>query len=700
MPQLLIELFSEEIPARMQARAGQALQTLVCDRLAGAGLSGSAVRVFAGLRRLTLVVEEVPERAPDRTEERKGPRIDAPAAAIEGFLKASGLASVDAAERRDTGKGVVLFAVTHIPGRPAVEVLPALIAEAILALGWPKSMRWAHGTMSWVRPLRSIIALFDGAPLPGGISFGDSRSGAAAGYTPVVAGAGLAYGAVTYGHRFLAPAAIEVTSFADYAERLAAAKVVLDPVERRARIEAGAAALAASAGLTVVPDPALLDEVTGLVEWPVPLIGRIDDAFMDLPPEVMTTSMRSHQKYFACRTAEGALANRFIVVSNMETADGGAAIVAGNERVLRARLSDARFFWDQDRRQPLEEFGRQLADRVFHAKLGSVAERVGRITGLARSLAPVVGADPDLVVRAARLAKCDLAAGMVGEFPELQGVMGRYYALQQAERPEVAHAIADHYAPAGPNDRCPTAPVSVALALADKLDHLVNLMAAGERATGSGDPFGLRRAALGILRLIRENGLRLDLRDWLQRVPAVHPAPLEAIRLFVVERLTVVLRDAGHSAGRIAAVLTADGALDPVQVEARLTALAGFLGSDDGTNLLAAYKRATNILRIEEKRDGKSLDRPVDPGLLVDEAEQALHHALEAMRAEAATAMAAEDFSAAMAAFGQVRAPLDRFFDRVTVNADDAHLRLNRLALLALIRATFDRVAQFGAIDG
>ncbi len=492
MADLLLELFSEEIPARMQARAVDDLKRLVGDELGKANLVSAAATAFVTPRRLTLAVEGLPRQQPDVTEERKGPRVGSPDKAIEGFLRSAGVASLDQCEQRDTGKGIFWFAVARRSGGSTAAVLPALLTAAILALPWPKSMRWSGHGLRWVRPLQSIVALFDGRPLEGRVPLDDQHA--------------VEFGAEVRGHRFLAPEPFSVTSFADYRDRLRRARVILDPQERRAEILRQAVARAEDAGLTMRPDDALLDEVVGLVEWPVVLIGRIDEAFMSVPPEVLTTSMRTHQKYFSLLDGKGRLAPRFLVVSNMETADGGAAIVAGNERVLRARLSDARFFWDQDHKIRLEARVPALANIVFHAKLGTVAEKVMRLQTLAAELAPrIPGAEIDMVRSAALLAKADLTTGMVGEFPELQGVMGRYYALDEGEAPAVANAIAEHYAPLGPNDRCPTAPVSVAVALADKIDSLVGFFAVGEKPTGSKDPFALRRAALGVIRLILEN---------------------------------------------------------------------------------------------------------------------------------------------------------------------------------------------------
>jgi glycyl-tRNA synthetase beta chain len=518
------------------------------------------------------------------------------------------------------------------------------------------------------------------------------------------------FGATTRGHRFLAPLPFTVMSFADYRDRLRRAHVILDPQDRRAAILRQAAAKAEAAELTTRPDEALLDEVVGLVEWPVVLIGGIDDAFMDLPPEVLTTSMRTHQKYFSLLDGEGKLAPRFLVVSNMETADGGAAIVAGNERVLRARLSDAKFFWDQDHKVRLEARVPALANIVFHARLGTVAEKVMRLQTLAAELAPnIPGAEIDMVRSAALLAKADLTTGMVGEFPELQGVMGRYYAIDDGEAPAVANAIAEHYAPLGPNDRCPTAPVSVAVALADKVDSLVGFFAVGERPTGSKDPFALRRAALGVIRLILENRLRLKLREVFRRADffraEARPGPADAVDVdellgFLADRLKVALREQGVRHDLIAAVFALGSEDDLVRLLARVEALGRFLATDDGANLLTASKRASNIVRIEEKRDGASHDAEPSPDLLRQDEEKALSDALLSARERAAACLAADDFSGAMAALAQLRRPVDAFFDGVTVNCEEPDLRANRLRLLSQIRATLGTVADFSRIEG
>ncbi|MEE9210292.1 MAG: glycine--tRNA ligase subunit beta, partial [Kiloniellales bacterium] len=483
MPELLLELLSEEIPARMQARAAEDLCRGVTGRLTGAGLAFEEARAYVTPRRLALVVTGLPAKQPDTLEEKKGPRLDAPEKAIQGFLRGHNLASIDQAELRETAKGSFYFLVRRRNGQASAKVLPGILVEAIQAFTWPKSMRWGANGFTWVRPLHGVTAIFDGKKLHGRLVLGAGRT--------------LAFGNRTQGHRFLAPRTFAVTSFADYEKKLKAAKVILDPAERRAIILKQAKQKAARAKLVLKDDPALLDEVTGLVEWPVVLMGRIDPEFMDLPPEVLSTALRAHQKYLALVDRSGALANRFLMVANMETADQGKEIAAGNERVLRARLADARFFWDQDRKTPLAARTPRLGQIVFHAKLGTLDQKIDRVQALAAEIAShIEGADQDRVRSAARLCKADLVTGMVGEFPELQGVMGRYYALADGEHAEVADAIAEHYAPQGPNDACPSAPVSVALALADKIDTLAGFWAIDEKPTGSKDPYALRRAAL------------------------------------------------------------------------------------------------------------------------------------------------------------------------------------------------------------
>ena len=689
MAELLLELLSEEIPARMQARAAEDLRRLVGDGLAGNGLAFTEARSFVTPRRLTLVVDGLPAAQPDVAEEKRGPRVGAPQQAIDGFLKAAGVA-LEACEQRDTGKGVFWFAVIDRRGRPTAAVIRDVVEQTLADFPWPKSMRWGSHTVRWVRPLQRILCLFDGAVVP--VAFG-----------PVTAGR------TTVGHHFLAPEPFEVAGFADYADRLRAAKVMLDPAERRETIQGGASRLAAAGGVTLRPDEGLLAEVAGLVEWPVALPGEIDRAFMDVPAEVLITSMRSHQKYFSLLTADGSLAPRFVVVANTEASDGGAAIIAGNQRVLRARLSDAKFFWDTDRRQTLASRLPKLGERLFYAGLGTVADKAARLQRLARHLTfHVVGAEVGHATRAAELCKADLATEMVGEFPELQGVMGRYYALHDGEAADVADAIAEHYAPQGPNDRCPTAPVSVAVSLADKIDSLVGFFGIGEKPTGSKDPFALRRAALGVIRLIIENDLRLPLLPFFKLAHAEYGGALTRsaddtaadLLDFFADRLKVHLRERGVRHDLVHAVFAPGGEDDLVRLLARVAALAEFLASDDGANLLIAYRRAANIVRIEEKKDGVPHVGAVDATLLEQPEEQALLERLAATHAAFAPAFQAERFGEAMTVLAGLRGAVDAFFDRVTVNADVAPLRGNRLRLLSRIVATMGEVADFSKIEG
>jgi glycyl-tRNA synthetase beta chain len=686
MGQLLLELLSEEIPARMQARAAEDLQRLVIEGLKKSGLAAAAVRSAVTPRRLVLIVDGLPLATPDVFEERRGPRVGAPAAAVEGFLKTAGV-TPEQCEERDTSKGVFYFAVIARRGRPTVEVIKEAVEQAMAELPWPKSMRWGAQPLRWVRPLQSILCLFDGRVVP--VAFGARQAGNR-----------------TVGHRFLAPAGFAVDDAADHAAKLTAAKVMLDPDERRKSIMSQAEAAAAAEGLVLRRDDGLLDEVAGLVEWPVVLVGTVDAAFMDVPDEVLVTAMRAHQKYFSLLKGDGRLANRFLVVSNMLTADGGAAIVAGNERVLKARLADAKFFWDTDRKVRLDSRLAKLAERLYYAKLGSMADKTGRVAGLARIIAEAIGADPGAAERAARLAKADLSCEMVGEFPELQGVMGRYYALNDGEAPAVAEAIADHYAPQGPNDRCPTALVSVAVALADKIDSLVGFFAIGEKPTGSKDPFALRRAALGVIRLILENGLRLPLSPLFSAGRGRFAPPLGDERIvtelldFLADRLKVHLREQGVGHDLISAVFALGGEDDLVRLLARVQALKGFLESDDGANLLTAYRRAANIVRIEEKKDGVAYGADAQPTLLAEREEKILYEALLTIEAKVGQALAGERFADAMQSLAELRRPVDAFFDRVTVNCDAPALRVNRLKLLSRIVLAMGRIADFSKIEG
>jgi glycyl-tRNA synthetase beta chain len=698
MAEFLLEVYSEEIPARMQARAAEDLLRQMSDGLKAAGLAFASARAFVTPRRLALVVDGLPQAQPDVKEEKKGPRVGSPLQAVDGFLKSAGLASPDQCEKRDTAKGEFYFAVIEKKGAKTAAILPQVILAALAALPWPKSMRWGGNTQRWVRPIHSIVALFDGVALEGAFELGPDR---------------VTFGNRTRGHRFLAPGEIAVAGFADYQAKLCAAKVILDPAERRAAIWAQAEAAAAAQGATVKTDEGLLDEVTGLVEWPVVLAGRIDEAFMSVPHEVLTTSMRVNQKYFALLGKDGNLAPRFLVTANIEAADGGSAIIHGNERVLRARLSDAKFFWDHDLKYSLAERVPALDAVTYHAKLGSVGAKVRRVKALARELAKFIpGCEASLANQAAGLAKADLVSGMVGEFPELQGIMGRYYARAENLPRQVADAIAEHYRPLGPGDTCPTAAVSVAVALADKIDTLAGFFAIDEKPTGSKDPFALRRAALGVIRLILENGLRLKLRDIIiaahggyqaagdglvQATPAAVAADLME---FFADRLKVVLRERGVRHDFISAVFAPGGEDDLTRMLARVNSLKSLIDSEEGTNLLAGYRRATNILRIEEKKDGRAYAEAPDPNWLQAAEERALHDALANMHRSASDAVAGEDFAAAMAALAGLREPVDAFFDKVTVNAGEKELRDNRLRLLNSIRTSFSLVADFSKIEG
>jgi len=712
MSDLLLELFSEEIPARMQAQAAKDLERLVVGALSDRGLLFEGVKAFAGPRRLTLAVAGLPAKQPDVSEEKKGPRVGAPDQAIKGFLRSAGVRLEDC-ETRSDAKGEFYVAVINLKGRATADVIAEFLPDVLAKLPWPKSMRWPQGRVMvsggaligrmgfntatpnepptfapvrWVRPLHSILCTLDGEV----VSF---------------TFAGVTSGNRTRGHRFLSSGEIEVKRFEDYAKKLHAAHVVLDAQERKAIIFEGVKSAAFVHGLEMIPDEGLLDEVAGLAEWPVVLIGAIEDQFMDVPPEILQTAMRTHQKYFSLRDpATGKFANRFALVANMVAEDGGKQIVAGNERVLRARLSDAKFFWDQDRKTQLEDRVAALAGIVFHAKLGTQYERVERIEALAGEIAAQIGADVKKAKRAARLAKADLTSGVVGEFPELQGVMGRYYALNDGEDAEVADAVRDHYKPQGPNDPLSTSRVSWSVALADKLDTLVGMFANGERPTGSGDPYALRRAALGIIRISIEKDLRFSIKemcDWAATpFKAATTSVSDDLLPFFADRLKVALRDKGARHDLIDAVFSLGNEFDLVRLRNRVEALQAFLKTDDGANLLAGYKRAANILKAEEKKDGKAYIGEVEEGQLAEPAERALFAALSVARAATMPALAAEDFAGAMRTMAGLRAPVDAFFDKVKVNADDPKVRANRLNLLASLRATLLQVADFSKIEG
>lgn len=678
MAELLLELLSEEIPARMLTKAADDLKRLVCDGLKKAGLTFESAEAYATPRRLALVVDGLPTAQPDISEERKGPKADAPDQAIAGFLKSVGLTR-NQVEERETPKGNVLFAVIEKQGAATADVLANLLPGAIGQLPWPKSMRWGDRPDRWVRPLHGVLCLLDGARIAFAYNHLESRD-------------------TTVGHRFMAPDAIIVSNFADYRDKLRHAYVMVDAAERRTVIEKDAAMAAEGEGFSLKPDPGLVAEVAGLVEWPVVLTGAIDPAFMDLPAEVLTTSMRHHLKTFALVDSDGNLAPRFVVVANNHATDGGMQIAAGNERVLRARLSDAKFFWDKDRERTLESRVLDLGKVVFHAKLGSVGDKVIRIEALAIEIAKSIpGADEAVVREAARLCKSDLVSGMVGEFPELQGLMGRYYALGEGKNPAVADAIAEHYSPQGPNDNCPSSPSSIAVALADKIDNLTGFWAIDEKPTGSKDPFALRRAALGVIRLIVENDLRLPLLPLFGK----DDGAATDLLAFFADRLKVHLREKGVRHDLVSAVLALGGEDDLVRLLARVDALQAFVASEDGEHLHIAYKRAANIVGIEEKKDGVRYDgADVDAALLREADEVAVAERLTEASRLADSALANEEFAAAMSALASLRAPVDIFFDNVTVNCDDADLRRNRLSLLASIRATLDRVADFSKIEG
>ncbi|MGI4952839.1 MAG: glycine--tRNA ligase subunit beta [Janthinobacterium lividum] len=682
MPELLIELFSEEIPARMQAGAAGTLARLVGEALGP--LQPRDVATFHGPRRIALAAT-LSDSVPAAQTVERGPRASAPPQALEGFLRKHG-----ATREQLTEEGGHFVLTRSSPATPAAALIAGAMPGLLRRFAWPKSMRWGNGSgFVWVRPLRRILCLLDGTLVPF-----DLRDGADDGH-------GLASGTETEGHRFHAPGAFGVNSLESWRAGLLARHVVPDAAERRRRVAEGVARLAAAEGLTVVPDDGLLDEVAGLVEWPVPLLGRIDDAYMDLPAEVMQVSMRVNQRYFALRDAAGRAAPRFAFAANIEAVDGGAAIVAGNERVLRARFSDARHFWDLDRKTPLADRVAALDGITFHAKLGTQAARVSRIEALARHIAPLVGADPALAARAAHLCKADLTTGMVGEFPEVQGVMGGYYAAHDGEPAEVAAAIRDHYTPRGPGDAVPTAPVTVAVALADKIDQLAAFFSAGEVPTGSGDPFALRRAGLGVIRIIRENGLRLPLGSVFEAAGngLARPVPTQALLEFVADRLRIQLRGDGARHDVLAAVFAAGADDDLVRLLARTDAVAAFLEGAEGRDLLAGARRAANILRIENKKDGPHRGA-VDPALLTEPAERALADTLLAVGAKVRSSVDAEDDAAAMQALATLRPRLDAFFDDVTVNAPDAAVRTNRLRLLADVGAAMSLAADFSRIEG
>jgi glycyl-tRNA synthetase beta chain len=745
MPDLLLELFSEEIPACMQTRAAEDLRKAVTDRLVDAGLIYEGAKAFVTPRRLTLAVHGVPVRQKDVREEKKGPRVGAPDTAVAGFLKAAGLKSISEAKVQPDKKGDFYVAVIEKPGRAAIEVIGEILSDVIKTFPWPKSMRWGvrskdPGALTWVRPLHSIVATFGPeTEEPDIVPFAID---------------GIAAGNETRGHRFLAPAPFTVRRLADYLQKLDKAKVVADAERRRDIILTEAKQLAFAQGLELVEDEGLLAEVAGLVEWPVVLVGSFDQSFLHIPEEVIRATIRNNQKCFVLRDgAHAKLVNKFILVSNIEAEDGGAAIVAGNERVIRARLSDAKFFYETDLKTRLEDRLPKFEHIVFHEKLGTQAERIERIERLAGELAPLVGADVEKAKRAARLCKADLLTEMVGEFPELQGLMGKYYAEEQGEDEAVAHAIEDHYKPKSPDDLVPSDPVSVAVALADKIDTLICFWIVREKPTGSKDPFALRRAALGVIRVILDNAAKLHLlrlTEYILRqlldfgvIDSIEDADFARLLevkfkgrrvdhsltkqksqfadsttallqyrtqyldslsndllAFFADRLKVQLRDQGARHDLVDAVFALEGQDDLLLIVRRVEALGKFLDTEEGKNLVAGYKRATNIIRIEEKKDNREYTGAPNPKLYQQAEEKALAQAIGVAKADAERAVAAEDFEAAIRATASLRPHVDAFFDKVTVNVEDKTLRENRLKLLNEIRAATRAVADFSRIEG
>jgi glycyl-tRNA synthetase beta chain len=733
MPQLLLELFSEEIPARMQVRAAEDLTRLMTEAFKEAGVTPGTAKAFVTPRRLAVVFEELPAKTEDVSEELKGPRVSAPAAALDGFLKKTGLTKEQLIVQADP-KGDFYLAKIERPGRATAEVIAEAVPRIVRAFPWPKSQRWGSGSLRWVRPLRSILCLFDGAVVPFEVD-------------------GIVSGATTRGHRLMADASFAVTGYTEYREKLRAAYVLLDAEDRKAEIVRQARAAAEREGLVFKDDPDLLDEVAGLVEWPVALVGRFDPAFLDVPAEVLVSTMRKNQKYFALYQADGRLAPAFVVIANLAASDGGTAIVTGNERVVRARLSDAKFFWDQDLKTTLEARLPQLKEIVFHAKLGTQFERVERITRLAAEIAEKIGADVEKTRIAARLCKADLVSGTVGEFPEVQGTIGGYLARAEGLDPEIAEAIADHYRPAGPSDRVPSGKIAAAVALADKLDTLIGFFAIDEKPTGSKDPYALRRAAIGVARTLLEQQLRLELGELL----IMHTAAwLPALRLgarafdvaktvgelfrlglgreaekvlkrferqavelekddravrmaieialevneYVLTRGLVAHLGQGGTNNGIVAVLSAELSTDVVLIVHRMEALDRFLKTEDGKTLLAGYKRAANILRIEEKKDKRQFDGSPDPSLMTEEPEVELFKAIAIANDLVAAELDRERFDEAMAVMARLRGPVDAFFTSVTVNAAEPEVRENRLRLLKSIVTTAHRVADFSKIEG
>jgi len=723
MPDFLLELLSEEIPARMQARAAEDLRRLITEALVGAGLLYEGAKAFVTPRRLMLAVKGVPARQPDVKEERKGPRVGAPEGAIQGFLRSAGLNSIHEAKVVADKKGDFYLALIEKPGRPAIDVIAKIVPEVVKTFPWPKSMRWGDpsrqpGSLAWVRPLHSIVATFGPeTEEPEIVPFAVD---------------GIKAGDETRGHRFMAPQPFKVRRFEDYSEKLEKAKVVLDPERRKEIILADAKNLAFAQGYELLEDAGLLEEVAGLVEWPVALMGTFDSAFLAMPPEIVRATIRNNQKCFVLRDAQTLrLADKFILVANIEAADGGEAIVAGNERVIRARLADAKFFYDSDLKTPLEDRLPKFKHIVFHEKLGTQRDRIERIEQLADEIAVGLSKQPNFfpgqtlspddlkqeqdayrrqVRRAARLAKADLLSEVVGEFPELQGLMGKYYALAQGEDANVAAACEEHYKPLGPNDRVPTDPVSVAVALADKIDTLVGFWVIDEKPTGSKDPYALRRAALGVIRILLSSNLELSPRGMFEmHVKRLRPDMSDSeistagddFVDFFNDRLKVQLREQGAHHDLVDAVLNLRGSeASVVSIVRRVEALEKFLDTEDGKNLLAGYKRAINIIRIEEKKDRRNYNQLADQSLYRQEEERALARAIETAREDGRNAVDQDNYEAAMGAMAKLRPHVDTFFDKVTVNVEDKQLRENRLKLLNEIREATRTVADFSRIEG
>lgn len=678
MSEFLLEIFSEEIPARMQQNAADNLEKLVTDKLNDAKLTFEGVKSYVTARRLFLSITNLATEQPDVSEERRGPRSDAPDQAIAGFLRGAGVAREDLVEREDK-KGTFLYAVIDQKGRPAKDVIAEFMPEIIRNFPWPKSQRWGAGSLRWVRPLHSILCILDGDIIDFDVD-------------------GIKSGNKTYGHRFMAPDQITVNDFASYNAALKKSYVMLDRDERIALIKENANKLAVDSGLEIVEDKALLGEVAGLAEYPIVLRGSFDEEFLAVPPEALTSAMRTHQKYFSLKDSHGKLSNKFIFVSNMKTQDKGAKIIDGNERVLRARLSDTKFFWDQDLKSTLADHLPSLNDIVFHAKLGTVGERVKRLEILSGYVAELIGADVEKTELAAKLSKSDLVTGMVDECPELQGLMGKYFALAEGQDQIVADAIADHYSPKGPSDNCPSAPVSVSLSLAEKIDTLVGFFSIDEKPTGSKDPFALRRAALGIIRLITENNIRIELDQAIRKSASSYDLKFEIDDLlnFFWDRLKVYAKDRNirHD------IIGAEFNWDYVCLLSKAQALQNFVVTDDGENLLAGYKRAANILKAEEKKDGVIYKGDLTADQLTLSEEKTLYASLNDVTKKTSAALQNEDFELAMTALSGLRTPIDDFFDKVTVNSDNKSERESRLKLLSHIRTTMNSVVEFSKIEG